>query len=164
MIDLEPGHPARPSRRRFCASACQVTSCALLAAIAEACSGGGPASPTAPTTFSPLSQVNGTAVAGGVSVPVAASANLATVGGAVLVLSSRGYFLLARTGADTFIALPATCTHQACTITEFSGGVYICPCHGSQFSTSGKVLAGPAFTSLRQLPATLVNDTITIAV
>jgi cytochrome b6-f complex iron-sulfur subunit len=80
----------------------------------------------------------------------------------VLVESSVGAFLLARTGSSSFTALTATCTHQACTITGFSGGVYTCPCHGSQFSTSGQVLRGPALIGLRPYQATLANDTVTI--
>jgi hypothetical protein len=47
--------------------------------------------------------------------------------------SSRGSFLVARTGTDTFTALTAICTHQQCTVTGFADNRYVCPCHGSQY-------------------------------
>jgi cytochrome b6-f complex iron-sulfur subunit len=67
------------------------------------------------------------------------------------VRSSGGAFLVSRTAQDTFTALTSTCTHEACTITGFDGSAYICPCHGSRFNTTGRVLNGPATTSLRSL-------------
>jgi Rieske Fe-S protein len=37
-----------------------------------------------------------------------------------------------------------------------------CPCHGSQFSTAGQVLHGPASRPLRVYAATLAGNIITI--
>ncbi len=165
MSDVTSEHPQRLSRRQLCAGACRAATCAALGILVEACgAGGGSSSPTAPSSFAQLPIVDGTVVAGGVSVPIGAGSVLSSVGGVALVQSTRGDFLLAHTGTNAFSALPATCTHQACTITIFSGGVYICPCHGSQFTTSGQVLSGPAFVSLRQLATSVANDTVTIVV
>lgn len=98
-----------------------------------------------------------------VQIPVAASP-LSDVGGAVLVESVAGVFLLSRTGANAFSAVDAICSHESCTITGSSGDVFVCPCHGSRYSRSGKVLAGPATAALRQFPTTFTDGVVTIAV
>ena len=92
-----------------------------------------------------------------------AGSPLSTVGNAVLVQSALGLFLVARTGQNTFSALTAICTHQTCTITGFAGQNYVCPCHGSQFSTGGQVISGPAPTSLRQFATQFDGAILTIA-
>jgi Rieske Fe-S protein len=73
-----------------------------------------------------------------------ASSPLSSTGSAALVQSSRGSFLVARTSQNSFAALSAICTHQTCTITGYANQTYVCPCHGSEFDTSGRVLGGPA--------------------
>ena len=97
-----------------------------------------------------------------VQVTVAGSA-LADVGGAVLVESTAGVFLLARTSESTFSAVEAVCTHEGCTITGADGATYVCPCHGSRYNRSGQVLAGPARASLRQYATTFTDGVVTIA-
>ena len=98
----------------------------------------------------------------GVQVTVAGSA-LADVGGAVLVESTAGVFLLARMSASAFSAVDAVCSHQSCTITGADGATYVCPCHGSRYNRSGQVLAGPAPASLRQFATTFTDGVLTIA-
>jgi Rieske Fe-S protein len=88
---------------------------------------------------------------------------LADVGGAVLVESIAGVFLLARMSASAFSAIEAVCTHQGCTITGADAAVYVCPCHGSRYNRSGQVLAGPASASLRRYATTFTDDVVTIA-
>ncbi|MBN1560525.1 Rieske 2Fe-2S domain-containing protein, partial [candidate division KSB1 bacterium] len=41
----------------------------------------------------------------------------------------------------------ALCTHLGCTLEKSDDG-FICPCHGSSFSSTGLVLSGPAPQSL----------------
>ena len=101
-------------------------------------------------------------VGSGVQVAIASSA-LADVGGAALVESTAGVFLLARTGASGFSAVDAICSHESCTITGADGAAYVCPCHGSRYSRSGQVLAGPAKASLRQFATTFTDGVVTIA-
>jgi Rieske Fe-S protein len=94
----------------------------------------------------------------------AAGSALADVGGAVLVQSTAGVFLVARTSANTFSAIDAVCTHEGCTITGADGATYVCPCHGSRYTRSGQVLAGPARASLRQYATAFTDGIVTIAV
>ena len=75
---------------------------------------------------------------------------------------SVGAFLIARTAQDAFTVVTAMCTHQACIINGQNGSNYVCPCHGSQFSTSGGVLSGPASVALRQYVSQFANNVLTI--
>ena len=139
---------------------------ATLATLLSACSGASPSSssPTSPSsTASPLGVSTGVFTGSAVRVTVDGSA-LAQVGGAVLVQSIAGVFLLSRTSANAFTAIEAVCTHEGCTITGAEGAVYVCPCHGSRYDRSGHVLAGPAQASLRQYATTFAGDVVTIAV
>jgi Rieske Fe-S protein len=151
---------ADPSRRVFCAQACQATSCLALAALAEACGGSGGGS--GPSNIAQLTTVNGATSGTMVQVQIDSSSPLAPVGGAALVRSSTGLFLVARTGDQTFTALTSTCTHETCTITGFDGTNYVCPCHGSRFTTSGRVVNGPAPASLRTFNTSFANNVLTI--
>jgi Rieske Fe-S protein len=55
----------------------------------------------------------------------AAGTPLANVDGAVLVESIAGLFLIARTGANTFSAIDAVCTHEGCTINGADGSTVL---------------------------------------
>ena len=99
---------------------------------------------------------------GAVNVAIDSASPLASVGGAALVQSPAGLFLVARTSQTTFTALTSLCTHQDCTITGFLNSRYVCPCHLSQFSTSGSVVQGPAVAPLRQFATAFANNVLTI--
>jgi cytochrome b6-f complex iron-sulfur subunit len=146
------------TRRDFCIHTCQAISLATLAGALEACAG----SPTSPAAVSMLQIINGPIVSGAVTVTIDATSPLSTVGSAALVQTTVGVFLVARTAQSSFTAMTAICTHQACTITGFNGQSFVCPCHGSQFSTSGAALTGPAFSSLRQFATGFSNNVLTI--
>lgn len=45
--------------------------------------------------------------------------------------------------SEGIYAISATCTHLGCAVARSSEG-FTCPCHGSRFNPSGKVVAGPA--------------------
>ena len=152
------------TRREFCAQACQAVGLATVAGglgtSLVACGGSG--SPTGPSSASALPVISAATSGGAIVLTIDASSPLASVGRAALVQSSAGNFLVARTAQDTFAALTATCTHQACTITGFGAANYVCPCHGSQFTTSGQVSSGPATRALRTFQTQFTNDVLTI--
>lgn len=154
------------TRREFCVSACHAATAVALGSVLQSCGGGG--SPSGPGggggggAAPQLTVVNGTVAGSAVTVGVDGASPLAPVGGAALVRSSSGDFLVARTAQDSFTALTAICTHEACTITGFRSPTYVCPCHGSQYSTAGQVLSGPATRSLRTYATQLTGTTLTI--
>jgi Rieske Fe-S protein len=165
-VECAPASPAgletasNESRRAFCARACQAASLLALGGVLEGC-GGSPTSPSG-SNAPPLTVVAGTAGSGVVTVSIGSGSPLAATGGAALVQSGSGSFLVARTGQDTFVALTATCTHEACTVSGFESQTYVCPCHGSRYSTSGAVVNGPATRALREYATQFANNVLTI--
>jgi cytochrome b6-f complex iron-sulfur subunit len=156
------------TRRQFCVRTCQLTSIAalggVLAVALESCGGSG-GSPTSPGggSVSVLPVVNGTLSGSTITVTTAGTA-LATAGGLALVKTPSGDLLVARTDGSTFVALSAGCTHQNCEITDYSGQTFVCPCHGSRFDVSGRVVQGPAATALPMFPVQFANDVLRITV
>jgi len=137
-----------------------VASGATFATLFSACGGSSPTSPSGMASM--LGVLSGRFAGSAVQVNVAGSA-VADVGGAVLVQSIAGVFLLSRTSASAFTAIDAVCTHEGCTITGADGTTYVCPCHGSRYNRNGQVLAGPAKASLRQFATTFTDGVVTIA-
>jgi Rieske Fe-S protein len=158
------------TRRQFCAQACQIASVAAVAGsvgtLLQACGGGGGGitGGSLPPDVPALSTLSATAASGGVTLNIEAGSPLAAVGSAALVQSPSGLILVAHTAADTFTAVTATCTHENCTITGFTGQAFVCPCHGSRFSTSGVVQNGPATRSLRSFATRFASNVLTISV
>mgnify|MGYP006140420205 CR=1 FL=1 len=60
-----------------------------------------------------------------------------------------------------YIASLMSCTHKACEL-EIGGGIYSCPCHGSEFSMTGELLEGPAEENLKTFKTTTDEDHIYI--
>lgn len=56
-----------------------------------------------------------------------------------------------RNGPDAFTALSTVCTHQGCEVRP-NKEYLACPCHGSEYSTTGQVLQGPAELNLKSYP------------
>ena len=148
-------------RREFCGSVCQAVSLVTLGSLAQDCGG----SPTAPSVRSVpgLASLTATIVNGVVTLAIDPGSPLQVVGAAALVNSDAGTFLVRRSAQNTFTAMTGICTHEACTITGFDGSRFVCPCHGSEFNTSGGVAVGPASSPLRQFTAQFANSVLTIA-
>jgi len=163
----EPLGPPIPlplgSRRDFCVAACQALSLGAIAATLQACGGG--SSPNEPSggfgNVPSLPALTATVTNGTATLPTEGTA-LAASGGAAIVSSSIGTMLVVRNDATSVSACTATCTHQECTITGFTEGVFQCPCHGSRYNTGGMVVRGPATQNLRRFNATITNDVISI--
>jgi cytochrome b6-f complex iron-sulfur subunit len=128
--------------------------------VLQGCGG----SPTSPSRGggSSLPTIAGSVSSRTVSVAVDAGSPLASVGGTALVQSSLGSFLVARISQEAFSALTAVCTHEGCTITNVSGTTFVCPCHGSQFNTSGSVVKSPATRPLTSYATAFAGTTLTI--
>lgn len=158
--------PVEGSRRVFVLRACQLAAGMTLTTAIQGCGSGGGGSPTAPSpmggtpTGLPVLTATGSATQAMLTIDTASP--LARIGGVALVNTGGGQVLVARTGQDTFSALTATCTHQACTINGTTGDSFVCPCHGSRFSTGGAVINGPATQPLQQFGARFAGGVLTI--
>lgn len=70
--------------------------------------------------------------------------------------------LILNTGTG-FNALSSICTHEGCTVGfNRTANKIQCPCHGSEFSTSGMVLQGPARSPLESYTITRNGNILTI--
>jgi len=148
---------SRHTRREFCVQACQLASLAGFGTLLGACGGG------SSDIGSALPVINATRTNNITTLTIESNSALATVGGMALVQSPGASFLVARTSQEACTALTSVCTHEACTVSNASGNVYTCPCHGSQFDPSGNVVRGPAATALQQFPSQLANGVLTIS-
>jgi thiosulfate dehydrogenase [quinone] large subunit len=63
--------------------------------------------------------------------------------------------------AGQFSALDATCPHQGCTVNFDSAATgFTCPCHGSRYDATGKLLRGPATTGLTPVPVKVTGGEV----
>lgn len=66
-----------------------------------------------------------------------------------------------KSDSNHYVASLLECTHQSCEL-NVGGGVYSCPCHGSEFTMTGKLLEGPAETDLKTFKIDTDNENIYI--
>ncbi|ALK09256.1 ubiquinol-cytochrome c reductase iron-sulfur subunit [Blastochloris viridis] len=66
-----------------------------------------------------------------------------------------------KAGKAEWLVVFASCTHLGCIPLGHQGdwGGWFCPCHGSQYDTSGRVRKGPAPTNLPVPPYRFASDT-----
>lgn len=65
--------------------------------------------------------------------------------------------------AGEYKAFDATCTHQACLVSQVADGDIICNCHGSRFSADdGFATKGPATQPLTEQTITVKGDEIVL--
>ncbi len=65
-------------------------------------------------------------------------------------------------GRAEWLILQANCTHLGCVPTFVEGssfGGWFCPCHGSDYDTSGRIRRGPAPANLPPAPYVFLTDT-----
>lgn len=155
----------KTSRREFCAHA---ISFVTVASLIEGCGGNGnPAGPSGGGGgggAASLATVGGTINGNTVTVSNVSGSALSSVGSAALVQAGSTNVLAVRAGQDTINAFTAICSHEQCVVTGFQSGVFVCPCHGSRYSTSGAVQQGPATQGLRQFNTQFTNNVLTITV
>lgn len=155
------------TRRTLCTHGCLSAAAVALGALSNACGGGGSSTPTSPggsgDTGSPLTSVSGSVNGRTITVPVDNSP-LATVGGAALIRTSLGNYLVARTGQGSFSALTAVCTHEMNTVANFTGSQFACTFHGSLYTTAGTVVRGPATRPLTSYPTSFTGNIVSFDV
>ena len=81
------------------------------------------------------------------------------------LIHSQSNVIVFRNGGNNLSALSMICTHQGCNVDwkKTSNSLY-CPCHGSEFSAEGKVLAGPAASPLSTFEVKEENQSILVKV
>ncbi len=95
---------------------------------------------------------------------VVASQFLAThkVGDRTLAQGLKGdptYLVVEGENTIASYGINAVCTHLGCVVPwNGSENKFICPCHGSQYDATGKVVRGPAPLSLALAHATVTED------
>ncbi|MEQ1924040.1 MAG: Rieske (2Fe-2S) protein [Pyrinomonadaceae bacterium] len=101
-----------------------------------------------------------------VTVTIDAASPLNKVGGSVIVDSTAGKIIIARTGEAAFIAYSAKCTHKGGLVEyDAAGKQFVCPKHGSKFdAANGNVTDGPAETKLSSFKATGTVSSVTVTV
>ncbi|MDZ7362368.1 MAG: ubiquinol-cytochrome c reductase iron-sulfur subunit [candidate division KSB1 bacterium] len=152
----------KQSRREFCLHACQAASLAVFgSSLATLLAGCGSENPV-DSSGGNLPRIQATVANNTITLTIDANSPLAAVGSAALVQASGNSLLVARTAQDSFTAVTAICTHQACVITGYNNQIYTCPCHGSQFNTSGRVVRGPATSALRTFQTQFTNNQLSI--
>jgi ubiquinol-cytochrome c reductase iron-sulfur subunit len=64
-------------------------------------------------------------------------------------------------GHDAWLVIIGICTHLGCIPLAHQGdyGGWFCPCHGSQYDTSGRIRRGPAPANLPLPPYEFTSDT-----
>ncbi|MEQ1900894.1 MAG: ubiquinol-cytochrome c reductase iron-sulfur subunit [Devosia sp.] len=65
-------------------------------------------------------------------------------------------------GHEQWLVMVGICTHLGCIPVGDSGEYdgWFCPCHGSQYDSSGRIRKGPAPTNLVVPPYKFVSDTV----
>jgi len=59
--------------------------------------------------------------------------------------------------------LNPTCPHAGCKVDwQKDNSKFVCPCHGSEFDPSGKVISGPAARNLTSYPAKAEEQSILV--
>jgi Rieske Fe-S protein len=90
---------------------------------------------------------------------------LKEVGGSAVVSLKKRKILFIRSSEDVLSALEPVCTHQQCAVQyKKSWGEIRCACHGSTFSTTGKVTKGPADKGLKAFPASIQDGKVVVEI
>lgn len=116
-------------------------------------SGSGPADGSSSTPASGGGAAQGSALAKTSDIPV---------GGGKIFDAQK--VVVTQPTKGTFMAFSAICTHAGCTVSQVTGGVISCPCHGSRYSiTDGSVKSGPAPSPLPAKKVDVSKGEITLA-
>jgi cytochrome b6-f complex iron-sulfur subunit len=79
-----------------------------------------------------------------VTIKLSENPDIAAVGGHINITDD---IMLIRMDESKFLAISTICRHKGCTV-ELEGDKFVCPCHGSEYTITGKVTQGPAKANL----------------
>jgi cytochrome b6-f complex iron-sulfur subunit len=72
-------------------------------------------------------------------------------------------YIVVADGTIVDYGINAICTHLGCVVPwNTAENKFMCPCHGSQYDETGKMVRGPAPKSLALAHAVVVDDTISL--
>ena len=107
----------------------------------------------------------GAAAAKKVSIDLSKLSGLKEVGGSAIVSIKKKKILFIRTSEDRIAALKPECTHQKSAVQyKKKWGEIRCSCHGSRFTTSGKVQNGPAEKDLKSYPTKIEDGKVIVTI
>jgi cytochrome b6-f complex iron-sulfur subunit len=101
-----------------------------------------------------------------VDISLAENQALSVVGGTIALMSNdidNAGLLLIRESQLKVRAFSRECTHNQCTVDAFANGKSVCPCHGSEYDTTGNVTKGPAPSRLKEYDTELLDNIVTIS-
>lgn len=105
---------------------------------------------------------NGTA-GGSANFTVDLGSNLLTIGSSLVQSGVIVVRLATGNIPASFTAVQVACTHEGTSINfNAAQNKFICPNHGSTFSTSGSVTLGPATTNLKSYNISISGNTMTV--
>lgn len=91
------------------------------------------------------------------------NSNLTTIGSSLTQSGVIVVRLAAGNVPASFTAVQVACTHEGTSINyNAAAGKFICPNHGSTFTTTGAVTLGPAGTALKQYNIAIAGSTMTV--
>lgn len=105
-----------------------------------------------------------------IPVMLADTPELEQVGGAyrLEIVDLDKDILIARTDAETYVAVDIKCTHKGCLVAYKQemekAPSFECPCHGSKFDMTGKAINGPATTPLGTYETKVVEGELIVIV
>ena len=116
----------------------------------ESCSSSSDPSPSGPTGVD-------------FTLDLTATANAALLADGGFIYKSGIIVVCLNASTQLYTAVSQACTHQGTTVGfDVSKGNFLCPNHGSRFSTSGVVVNGPATASLKKYNTTLTGTNLRV--
>ncbi len=127
-----------------------------VAAVCAVCMGGCSKSGTSPAT--------GGGGGSTANFTVDLNSSLTSVGSSLVQSGVIVVRLAAGNVATSFTAVQVNCTHEGTSINfNSSQALFVCPNHGSTFTTAGAVTMGPATVALKKYNITVSGNTMTVS-
>ncbi len=150
-------------RRNFVIDSAALLAATALASCGGGGGGGGDGGPAGPGGGNPAAPTPGVTRSGStITIDLTVQPGLTNPNGFLLILEAKTFVI--HLGNNDFRAFTSVCTHEACDVDTFSSGRIRCPCHGSQYDSSGAVVVGPATGALRRFSASRNGNTLTITI